>query len=62
MIKSLEDSFGIKTIITFIETEDDFNLAKKIGIKYLQGYYIAENYKIFSTQSQKIPAVEFDLE
>ncbi len=63
MIKSLENSFGIKTIITFIETEEEFNLAKKIGIKYLQGYYIAENYKIFSTsQSQKIPVVEFDLE
>jgi len=62
MIKSLEKSFKIKTIITFIETEEDFNLAKKLGMKYLQGYYIAENYKIFSTQPKSIPAIEFDLE
>jgi len=39
----LEKHFGIKTIITFIENDEDISLVKKLGIKYVQGFYIADN-------------------
>jgi len=45
MISVLEEQFNIKTIITFVENDDDIELVKKNKLNFIQGYYVRDNLK-----------------
>ncbi len=41
MIHEIAQVMHIKTIAEFVETEESFEIVRKIGIDYIQGYLIA---------------------
>lgn len=45
-IVDISKSLNLKTIAEFVESEEEFNLCKDLGINYIQGYYFYEPIEI----------------
>ena len=57
MIRVLEEQFNIKTIVTFIENEEDLEFVKKHSIHYVQGFYVRDKVLSKSLQITNLAGV-----